>query len=71
MSEYTYVEQPILGWLCGEPKAKYGARGVGQEAARGPLVKKLLVTNCSIGRHRQQSHRSVGTRTAYGCGARP
>jgi hypothetical protein len=28
MSEYTYVEQPILGWLCGEPKAKYGARGV-------------------------------------------
>ena len=25
MSEYSYVEQPILGWLCGEPKApKYG-----------------------------------------------
>ena len=29
MSEYSYVEQPILGWLCGEPKAKYGARSLG------------------------------------------
>jgi type I restriction enzyme R subunit len=55
VSEYTYVEQPILGWLCGEPKAKYGARGLGwtyrDEAAmaaygrplEGPLVEKLLV----------------------------
>jgi len=61
MSEYTYVEQPILGWLCGEPKAKYGARSLGwtyrdeaamalyERAARGPLVEKLLVINCSIG----------------------
>ena len=29
MSEYGYVEQPILGWLCGEPKAKYGEKGLG------------------------------------------
>lgn len=29
MSEYGYVEQPILGWLCGEPKAKYGAVSLG------------------------------------------
>jgi type I restriction enzyme R subunit len=55
MSEYTYVEQPILGWLCGEPKAKYGARSLGwtyrDEAAMAlydrpleePLVEKLLV----------------------------
>ena len=55
MSEYGYVEQPILGWLCGEPKAKYGARGLGwtyrDEAAMAaferpledPLVEKLLV----------------------------
>jgi type I restriction enzyme, R subunit len=61
MSEYTYVEQPILGWLCGEPKAKYGARSLGwtyrEEAAMAlyerpledPLVEKLLVINCSIG----------------------
>ena len=55
MSEYGYVEQPILGWLCGEPKAKYGARSLGwtyrDEAAMAvyerpledPLVEKLLV----------------------------
>jgi type I restriction enzyme R subunit len=55
MSEYGYVEQPILGWLCGEPKAKYGAVGLGwtyrDEAAMAvydrpiedPLVEKLLV----------------------------
>src|SRR2546425_12755913 len=55
MSEYAYVEQPILGWLCGEPKAKYAARGLGwryrDEAAMAlyerpledPLVEKLLV----------------------------
>ena len=55
MSEYSYVEQPILGWLCGEPKATYGAGGLGwtyrDEAAMAeyerpledPLVEKLLV----------------------------
>jgi type I restriction enzyme R subunit len=55
MSEYGYVEQPILGWLCGEPKAKYGAVGLGwtyrDEAAMAvyerpledPLVENLLV----------------------------
>jgi type I restriction enzyme, R subunit len=55
MSEYTFVEQPILGWLCGEPKTKYGARSLGwtyrDEAAMAlyerpledPLVDKLLV----------------------------
>ena len=55
MSEYGYVEQPILGWLCGEPKAKYGAVGLGwtyrDEAAMAaydrpledPLVERLLV----------------------------
>jgi type I restriction enzyme R subunit len=55
VSEYGYVEQPILGWLCGEPKAKYGAVGLGwtyrDEAAMAaydrpledPLVEKLLV----------------------------
>jgi type I restriction enzyme R subunit len=55
MSEYAYVEQPILGWLCGEPKAKYGARSLGwtyrDEAAMAaydrpledPLVESLLV----------------------------
>jgi hypothetical protein len=29
MSEHGYVEEPILGWLCGEPKAKYGAKSLG------------------------------------------
>jgi type I restriction enzyme, R subunit len=55
MSEYSYVEQPILGWLCGEPKARYGARSLGwsyrDEAAMAryerpledPLVEKLLI----------------------------
>ena len=55
MSEYGYVEQPILGWLCGEPEAKYGARSLGwtyrDEVAMAvygrpledPLVQKLLV----------------------------
>lgn len=55
MSENAYVEQPILGWLCGEPKAKYGARSLGwtyrDEAAMAvherpledPLVEGLLV----------------------------
>jgi type I restriction enzyme R subunit len=55
MSEYGYVEQPIIGWLCGEPKAKYGAVSLGwtyrDEAAMAfygrpledPLVEKLLI----------------------------
>lgn len=55
MSEASYVELPILGWLCGEPKAKYGAGGLGwtfrDETAMAafdrpledPLVEKLLV----------------------------
>ena len=55
MSEYGYVEQPILGWLCGEPNATYGARGLGwtyrDEAAMAtyerpledPLVERLLI----------------------------
>jgi len=55
MSEYGYVEQPILGWLCGEPKAKYGAVGLGwmyrdeavmaayDRALEDPLVEKLLI----------------------------
>src|SRR5579872_5941641 len=56
MSEYGYVEQPILTWLCGEPSApKYGAGGLGwtyrDEAAMAaydrsledPLVERLLV----------------------------
>lgn len=55
MSEYTYVEQPILGWLCGEPKAKYGATGLGwtyrdevamtayERPLEDPLVEKLLI----------------------------
>jgi len=56
MSEYGYVEQPILGWLCGEPQSpKYGDRGLGwtyrDEAAMAsynrpledPLVEKLLI----------------------------
>lgn len=55
MSEYAYVEQPILGWLCGVPKAKYGARNLGwtyrdedamalfERPLEDPLVEKLLV----------------------------
>jgi type I restriction enzyme R subunit len=55
MSEYTYVEQPILTWLCGDPKANVEAGGLGwtyrDEAAmmlyerplEDPLVEKLLV----------------------------
>ncbi len=54
MSEYSYVEQPILGWLCGEPKEKYGEVGLGwtyrgEEAMaqfdrplEDPLVEMLL-----------------------------
>jgi type I restriction enzyme, R subunit len=55
MSEAGYVERPILGWLCGEPKTKYGSGGLGwtyrDEAAMAAfdrpledsLVEKLLV----------------------------
>ncbi len=54
MSEYGYVEQPILNWLCGEPKAKCRVGGLGwtyrDEAAmtkfgrplEDPLVEQLL-----------------------------
>src|SRR3989454_9251271 len=56
MTEYGYVEQPILGWLCGEPRApKYGERGLGwtyrdeeamalyERPLEDALVEKLLV----------------------------
>jgi type I restriction enzyme, R subunit len=55
MSEYGYVEQPIIGWLCGEPRAKYGARSLGwtyrdetsmelyERPLEDPLVEKLLI----------------------------
>jgi len=55
VSEYSYVEQPILTWLCGGTEAKYEVRGLGwtyqDEAAMtlyerpldDPLVEKLLV----------------------------
>ncbi|MDD5559687.1 HsdR family type I site-specific deoxyribonuclease [Candidatus Methylomirabilis sp.] len=55
MSEYSYVEQPILTWLCGEPKATYRAGGLGwtyrdeeamtlyERPLEDPLVEKLLV----------------------------
>ena len=29
MSEYSYVEQPILTWLCGEAPVAYKAGGLG------------------------------------------
>ena len=29
MSEFGYVEQPILNWLCGEPKGTYRVGGLG------------------------------------------
>lgn len=55
MSELGYVELPILGWLCGEPKEKYGEGSLGwtyrDEMAMAafarpledPLVERLLV----------------------------
>ena len=55
MSEYGYVEQPILGWLCGEPKAKYGTVSLGwtyrnefamavyERPLEDALVEKLLI----------------------------
>ena len=54
MSEYGYVEQPILNWLCGEAEGAYRAGGLGwtyrDEAAMAefgrpledPLVEPLL-----------------------------
>ena len=54
MSEYGYVEQPILNWLCGDPTATYPVGGLGwtyrDEAAMAefarpledPLVEPLL-----------------------------
>ena len=54
MSEYGYVEQPILNWLCGESKGTYHVGGLGwtyrDEAAMAaferpledPLVERLL-----------------------------
>ena len=54
MSEYGYVERPILNWLCGESKGTYRVGGLGwkyrDEAAMAkfgrpledPLVEKLL-----------------------------
>jgi type I restriction enzyme R subunit len=55
MSEYSYIEQPILSWLCGEPQAKGGAVGLGwtyrdetdmavyERPLDDPLVERLLV----------------------------
>ena len=55
MSEYGYVEQPILGWLCGEPREQYGSVSLGwtyrdepamaayERPLEDPLVEKLLV----------------------------
>jgi hypothetical protein len=55
MSEYRYVEEPIIGWLSGEPKATYGARSLGwtyrddsamaayERPLDDALVEKLLV----------------------------
>src|SRR5258706_8894258 len=55
MSEATYVEQPILNWLCGEPKPEYKAGGWGwtyrdedamavyERPLEDPLVEQLLV----------------------------
>ncbi len=55
MSEASYVELPILGWLCGEPSDQHPARGLGwtyrDETAMAefdrpledPLVEKLLI----------------------------
>ena len=55
MSEYGFVERPILNWLCGEPRGTYRVGGLGwsyrDEAAMAeferpledPVVEKLLV----------------------------
>lgn len=45
MSEFGYVEQPIIGWLSGEPKAKYGSKSLGwtyrDEAAMAAYARPL------------------------------
>ena len=55
MSEYGYVEQPILAWLCGEPKSKYDTVSLGwtyrnemamaiyERPLEDALVEKLLI----------------------------
>ena len=55
MSEYGYVERPILTWLCGEPKGSYHVGGLGwtyrdettmaefNRPLEDPLVEKLLI----------------------------
>ena len=55
MSEYTYVERPILHWLCGDSEAGYDVGGLGWTYRSGvematfnrpledPLVEDLLV----------------------------
>ena len=55
MTEYGYVEQPILNWLCGEPRATYHVGGLGwtyrdeiamaefERPLEDPVVEKLLV----------------------------
>ena len=55
MTEYGYIEQPILNWLCGEARGTYHVDGLGwtyhDEAAMAeferpladPLVEKLLL----------------------------
>ena len=55
MSEYSYVEQPILNWLCGDPKTVDDVGGLGwtyrneadmamyERPLEDPLVEKLLL----------------------------
>ena len=55
MSEYGYVEQPILNWLCGEPRGTDRVGGLGwtyrdetamaefERPLEDPVVEKLLV----------------------------
>ena len=55
MSEYGYVERPILNWLCGEPRGAYRVGGLGwtyrnetamaefERPLKDPVVEKLLV----------------------------
>ena len=64
MSEYGYVEQPILNWLCGEPGGTYPIGGLGwiyrdetamaqfERPLEDPIVEKLLG-----GRHPQNQFR--------------
>jgi type I restriction enzyme, R subunit len=55
MSEFGYVEQPIIGWLSGQPSATYGGAGLGwsyrdedamaafERPLDDPLVEQLLI----------------------------